>query len=211
VRQPKRISDVLKQDLWSGIGKLHERALKIDSSKTIACDFVLKATVHLEKIRIANARVAESGEELVFATSSYLSSTEKELEFLKKISEIAIIFLLPRGYSMCPIKDLLSEIISYRLLYPAIKTLTSPDYINQKIVGYIETKLVAVAISKRSYEYAASFEEFLKVINTSQTIDELLSIRTSIVNDIMQATTMQNLQRSRGLDRDFPINNSSGI
>lgn len=76
--------------------------------------------------------------------------------------------------------------------------ITSPDYINQKIVQYIETRLAAAAISKRSYEYAASFEDFLKVINNTTCLDELLTIRTSIVNDIMQATTMQNLQRAKG-------------
>lgn len=80
--------------------------------------------------------------------------------------------------------------------------LTSPDYINQKIVQCIESRLAAAAICKRSYEYAASFEDFLKVINHSNSMDELLSIRTSIVNDIMQATTMQNLQRAKGLDPD---------
>lgn len=75
---------------------------------------VVKITVHLEKIRIANARVAESGGIPIFATSSYLSSEENELEFLRKISEIMIIFLLPRGYSLSPLKNLLSEILAFK-------------------------------------------------------------------------------------------------
>lgn len=79
---------------------------------------------------------------------------------------------------------------------------TSPDYLNQKVVHYIETKLAAAAISKRSYEYAASFEDFLKIINTTTNIDELVSMRTSIIQDIMQATTMQNVQRAKGVDPD---------
>lgn len=79
---------------------------------------------------------------------------------------------------------------------------------NQRIVQHIETRLTAAAINKRTYEYAACFEEFLKIISTSQSIDELLMIRTSIVNDIMQATTMQNLQRAKGLDPDQEDNNT---
>lgn len=75
---------------------------------------VVKITVHLEKIRIARARVAESGGTPIFATSSYLSSEENELEFLRKISEIMIIFLLPRGYSLSPLKNLLSEILAFK-------------------------------------------------------------------------------------------------
>lgn len=80
--------------------------------------------------------------------------------------------------------------------------ITSPDYLNQKIVQYIESRLAAAAINKRTYEYAACFEDFLKIISNSTSIDELLMIRTSIINDVLQATTMQNLQRAKGLDPD---------
>lgn len=83
-----------------------------------------------------------------------------------------------------------------------IKMLTAPDYINQKIVQNIETRLAAAAISKRSYEYAASFEDFLKIINNSGNLEELSLIRKSIVNDLMHATSIQNLQRAKGLDPD---------
>lgn len=79
-------------------------------------------------------------------------------------------------------------------MYPIIALITSPDYINQKIVHFIETRLAAEAINKRSYEYAASFEDFIKIICASHSIDELVLIRTSIVNDIMQATAQQNVQ-----------------
>lgn len=82
-----------------------------------------------------------------------------------------------------------------------INLITSADYINQKIVQFIETRLAAAALNKRSYEYAASFEDFLKIINNSS-IDELVLIRTTIVNDIIQASTMQNMQQAKGLDLD---------
>ena len=80
--------------------------------------------------------------------------------------------------------------------------ITSPDYLNQKIVQYIESRLAAAAIQKRSYEYAACFEDFIKLIGNSTSIDELVMIRSSIVNDVLQATTMQNLQRAKGVDPD---------
>ncbi|XP_050083193.1 sorting nexin-25 [Anopheles aquasalis] len=204
VANPRRIVDLLRDDLWLAIEKLHERASRIDAPKLIACDFVAKVTLHLQKIR--QQQTAESvpvdqpgggmstgsgGEQ--FCTASYLATVERELDFLKKIGEILIIFLLPRGYSLSPIKDLLGEVLAYRVLHPAIRYLTSPEFINQQIVECIETKLVAVAIQKRSHEYAANFEDFLRIIDLTQTVDELHSIRTSIVNDILQATTMETL------------------
>ncbi|EDX17365.1 sorting nexin-25 [Drosophila simulans] len=200
VTKPKLINDVVREDLWNAIQKIHERALRMDAAKIIAVDMVNRVTVHLEKIRIAEARAAETNTPPVFSTNSYLADEEKEMEFLRKLCEIMVILLLPRGYSLPPLKVLLSEILSYKIFFPMIKMLTAPDYINQKVVQNIETRLAAAAMSKRSYEYAASFEDFLKIINNSGNLEELSLIRKSIVNDLMHATTMQNLQRAKGLD-----------
>lgn len=131
------------------------------------------------------------------ATNSYLIDERTELEFLRKLCEIMAIYLLPPGYSLTPLRLLLSEILSLKILYPIVKLVTSPDYINQKIVHHIETRLAAAALSKRSYEYAASFEDFLGVIAAARSTDELLQLRTSVVNDMVQATTQQNLQLAK--------------
>uniref|UniRef100_A0A1A9VDL8 Sorting nexin-25 n=1 Tax=Glossina austeni TaxID=7395 RepID=A0A1A9VDL8_GLOAU len=202
VRKPKLINNILREDLWNALQKVHERAKKMDASKIIAVDMVNRVTVHLEKIRIADSRAAETSSPPVFSTNSYLVNEDKEIEFLCKLCEIIVIVLLPRGYSLPPLKVLLCEILSYKILFPLIKTLTSPDYINQKVVQNIESRLAAAAISKRSYEYAASFEEFLKIINNSGNLEELSLIRKTIVNDLLHATTMQNLQRAKGIDPD---------
>ncbi|ALC48615.1 snz, partial [Drosophila busckii] len=202
VTKPKLINDVVREDLWNAIQKIHERAIKMDPAKIIAVDMVNRVTVHLEKIRIAEARAAETNSPPVFSSNSYLVDEQQEMEFLRKLCEIMIILLLPRGYSLPPLKVLLSELLSFKIFFPMIKMLTSPDYINQKVVQNIETRLAAAAISKRSYEYAASFEEFLKIINNSGNLEELSLIRKSIVNDLMHATSMQNLQRAKGLDPD---------
>lgn len=50
----------------------------------------------------------------VFSTNSYLADEEREMEFLRKLCEIMVILLLPRGYSLPPLKVLLSEILSYK-------------------------------------------------------------------------------------------------
>lgn len=131
------------------------------------------------------------------ATNSYLIDERTELEFLRKLCEIMAIYLLPQGYSLNPLRLLLSEILSLKILHPIIRLVTSPDYINQKIVHHIETRLAAAALSKRSYEYAANFEDFLGVIAAARSTDELLQLRTSVVNDMVQATTQQNLQLAK--------------
>jgi len=56
VTKPKLINDVVREDLWNAIQKIHERATRMDAAKIIAVDMVNRVTVHLEKIRIAEAR-----------------------------------------------------------------------------------------------------------------------------------------------------------
>lgn len=114
VTKPKLLTDVLKEDIWNGIQRFKERALKVDTPKTIAVDMTVRVTVHLEKLRIAKARALETGTAPMFATTSYLQTEEKEIEFLRKICEVMIIFLLPRGYSLAPLKNLLSEILAFK-------------------------------------------------------------------------------------------------
>lgn len=119
-------------------------------------------------------------------------------------------------HNLWPLISLLTISLHHSLrvavvMYPSIQMITSPDYLNQKIVQYIEHRLAAQAINKRTYDYAACFEDFLKIISNSTSIDELLMIRTSIINDVLQATTMQNMQRAKGLDPDHEENCSTRI
>lgn len=39
------------------------------------------------------------------------------MEFLRKLCEIMVILLLPRGYSLPPLKVLFSEILSFKSMY----------------------------------------------------------------------------------------------
>lgn len=95
-----------------------------------------------------------------------------------------------------------------------INIITSPDYLNQKIVSFIENKLAAAAINKRSYEYALSYDGFLKLVNNSTSTDELLLLRTSIINDIIEATTIQNAQKIKsgsGADEENTLSKSEMV
>lgn len=56
------------------------------------------------------------------------------------------------------------------------------------------------ALHRKTCEYADSFEDFIAMIKTTQDLDDLKAIRYSIVSEIMQATTTQNIQRAQGLD-----------
>lgn len=61
-----------------------------------------------------NSNFRKENNVTILQKTSYLTSEDKEIEFLKKISEIVVIMLLPRGYSISPLKDLLCEIIAFK-------------------------------------------------------------------------------------------------
>ncbi|XP_012279765.1 sorting nexin-25 [Orussus abietinus] len=201
---PKQIIDNMKQDIWGAIQSLHERLSRVDHAKLVACSIVNKVTFHFEKIRIAQAAVSE-GEDPVFILSAHLMSSTAELEYLRKVSELCIMFFLPRSYSLSLSKFLLREVIACKILKPAIDLITDPDYINQKILLYIEQQQLTEAMHRKTYEYAESFEDFICMIRSSKDLEVLKHIRYNIVTEIMQATTVQNIKRSQGLD---PENNA---
>lgn len=93
------------------------------------------------------------------------------------------------------------------VLKPAIDLITNPDYINQKILSYINQQQLAEAMHRKTYEYAESFEDFIRMIKSSKDLEVLKHIRYNIVTEIMQATTIQNIKRAQGLD---PDNNAFG-
>lgn len=96
---------------------------------------------------------------------------------------------------------------TFSVLKPAIDLITDPDYINQKILLYIEQQQLAEAMHRKTYEYAESFEDFIRMIKSSKDIEVLKHIRYNIVTEIMQATTVQNVKRAQGLD---PESNTFG-
>ncbi|KAL6259029.1 hypothetical protein P5V15_008952 [Pogonomyrmex californicus] len=209
--ESEQLIDNMKQDVWGAIQSLHDRLSRVDHTKLVVCNIMNKLTFHFEKIRIAQAASSE-GEDPVFILSAHLMSPVAELEYLRKISEVYILFLLPRSYSLSPVKFLLREVLTCKILKPAIDLITDPDYINQKILAYIDQQQLAEAMHRKTYEYAESFEDFIRMIKSTKDLEVLKHIRYNIVTEIMQATTVQNVKRAQGLDlENNALGNSDAI
>jgi sorting nexin-25 len=63
------------------------------------------------------------------------------------------------------------------VLYPVINMLTDPDSINQKILTYIQQQPQSETLRKKTYAYAASFEDFIKMIKDCNDTEVLKHIR----------------------------------
>ncbi|CAG9791866.1 unnamed protein product [Diatraea saccharalis] len=200
--KPDPVIDKFKEHIWGAIQNLYERLSKVDAEKLIAGDMVTKITQHFERIRIARSCALELNQPPVFALAPHLMSCETELHYLRQISELIIMFLLPRCYSLSPASHLMREILACKVLQPAIDLITEPDYINQKIVQYLEAQKEVDAMHVRTHEYAKTFEDYIRLITNCNNVDTLKRLRYDIVTQIMQATTLQNMKRAKGIDID---------
>lgn len=63
------------------------------------------------------------------------------------------------------------------VLQPAIDMITDPDYINQKIIQYLEAQKEVDAMQMRTLEYAKTFEDYIRLINSCNNVDTLKRLR----------------------------------
>ncbi|CAG4940388.1 unnamed protein product [Colias eurytheme] len=198
--KPEPVIEKFKEHIWGAVQNLYERLLRVDAEKLLANDMVTKITQHFERIRIAKSCALELNQPPVFALLPHLMSIDTELHYLRQISEMFVMFLMPRCYSLTPASHLLREVLACKILQPAIDLITEPDYINQKIIQYLEAQKEVDAMHVRTHEYAKTFEDYIRLINNCNNIDTLKRLRYDIVTQIMQATTLQNIKRAKGVD-----------
>lgn len=185
----------IKEDLWGSIKNLHEKFLRVDHAKLIACDIVNVITNHFEKIREAKLAVTDQDVPPEFHLSFGIISSEKELEYLKTLSEVLMMFLLPRTYSLSPTKYFLREVLCCKVLKPFVDLVTDPDFFNRNLIMYIEkTNQQQINLPKKALE---NVELLIEKVDDVQILKQ---IRYNIVTKLMQATTLQNLNRAKGVD-----------
>lgn len=86
---------------------------------------------------------------------------------------------------------------------PGIDNITDPDCFNRNVLVYIESQRAIATIQGSTFKSANSFEDYLKLIQKCDDVELLKKFRYDIVTKIMQATTLQNIKRSKGVDADM--------
>ena len=159
--------------------------VQVDHVKFLAIDIVRKVTDHFEKIRVVRENNSSSSSNSpkkqqlpTFPVSPHLMSQEREIEYLIKVSETLILFLCPKSYGTClPARHLLRELLARQVLAPAINLVTSPEFINSKVLAYIQKNQTVREMSVKTYQYAESFEDFVSMISSTNDTNELKQIR----------------------------------
>ncbi|ERL93827.1 hypothetical protein D910_11113 [Dendroctonus ponderosae] len=199
----------IKEDLWGAVKNLHDKFLRVDHAKLIACDIVSVITSHFEKIR--EGKLANNGDPHIppeFKLSMHVIYSDMELQYLRTLSEVLIMFLMPRAYSLSPTKHFIREVLCCKVLKTFVELVTDPDFFNRNLIAYIaKANQQQINLPKRALENVEVY------IEKNDDVHVLKQIRYSIVTKLMQATTLQNLNRAKGVDLDNDKSNmqSSGI
>jgi len=92
-------------------------------------------------------------------------------------------YLSNLSYLLCNMmgNEMLTEFAIFILccivLKPAINLVCDPHYLNSKLYGWLSYKERLVAKAKRKYLYAATYEDFMEMIEHCEDIEQLKHIR----------------------------------
>uniref|UniRef100_A0A0P4YXH5 Sorting nexin-25 n=1 Tax=Daphnia magna TaxID=35525 RepID=A0A0P4YXH5_9CRUS len=190
----------MKSDAWEALHKFYCKISNIDPVQFITQDVVVRVTRHLEKIRLAQSNPENLRDKMIsFNISSFLRTPQLELELLRKLADVIIVNLFPRSYVDCfLLRHALGELLACQVLQPGIDCLCDPDTINQQLVLQLHRR----QMMKKDYAYAASYEDFVSLIEDCDDLEELRQIRYNIATEIAQATTIGSMRRAKGTESD---------
>ena len=192
--------------VWTTLSALTQRASQIDMMK-MTQDMVKVLRVHFEHFRGFHFREVQT-QFPQLDLYPYLESPEHELTFLRQACEVLLCISLPKEHLQCtPIRVLIREYLTGQLLQPTIEMICDPDYINQKLLGYLNRREEAIKSASTKY-HSRTFEDFVKNIKKIEDLLELHQMRQFIITDIIQAKAVQKMKskRVKGLGGGgFPI------
>lgn len=188
-RDEGRLYHLLADDFWEMARQLRQRLNHIDVVKVVCNDVVKALLTHFCDLRAANVRLEELPRP--FPLHPALKNADEEIRFLQTCSHVLVLCLLPsRDAQSRSLRIVLAEILATKVLKPVVELLSDPDYINQMLLAQLEYREQVNEHHKKAYTYAPSYEEFIKLINSSSDIEFLKQLRYQIVVEIIQATTI---------------------
>jgi hypothetical protein len=161
----------------------------MDTMKLISRDTIEVLRKHSIYFRKAQGGARPHQKLPDLAKFPYLESTEKELEFLRKVVETLLCVCAQREFLECsPVRIIIREFLVCKIIHPNIDKMCEPDYINQKLVAYLKKQEVTSKAAQKRYAHSETYEAFMQHIEKCEDISELTHIRELIITDILQVS-----------------------
>uniref|UniRef100_A0A8C2XBG2 Sorting nexin 25 n=1 Tax=Cyclopterus lumpus TaxID=8103 RepID=A0A8C2XBG2_CYCLU len=187
-----QLYSMLSEDWWQMIGQLRSRLADIDLVNVVCYDTIRILHAHFTDLKAASARPEECTRP--FPLHPCLVSPDSELAFLRCVARILLLCLLPQKDAKShTLRCCLTEVITTKVLKPLVEVLSDPDSINRMLLSQLEQREQQAEQQKKAYTYAASYEDFVKLISTSADVNFLKQLRYQIVVEIIHATTISSL------------------
>ncbi|XP_075959319.1 sorting nexin-25 isoform X2 [Anarhichas minor] len=187
-----QLYSMLSEDWWQMIGQLRSRLANIDLVNVVCYDTIRILHAHFTDLKAASARLEESTRP--FPLHPCLVSPDSELAFLRCVARILLLCLLPQKDAKShTLRCCLTEVITTKVLKPLVEVLSDPDSINRMLLSQLEQREQQAEQQKKAYTYAASYEDFVKLISSSADVNFLKQLRYQIVVEIIHATTISSL------------------
>ncbi|XP_034038216.1 sorting nexin-25 [Thalassophryne amazonica] len=187
-----QLNAMLSEDWWQMVGQLRSRLADIDLVKVVCYDTVRIVHTHFTDLKAATTRPEECARP--FPLHPCLASPDSELAFLRCVARILLLCLLPQKDAKShTLRSCLTEVITTKVLKPLVDVLSNPDSINTMLLSQLEQREQQAEQQKKAYTYAASYEDFIKLISTSTDVNFLKQLRYQIVVEIIHATTISSL------------------
>ncbi|XP_062281355.1 sorting nexin-25 [Scomber scombrus] len=191
-RDEGQLYSMLSEDWWQMIGQLRSRLADIDLVNVVCYDSIRILHTHFTDLKAASARPDEGSRP--FPLHPCLVSPDSELAFLRCVARILLLCLLPQKDAKShTLRCCLTEVITTKVLKPLVEVLSDPDSINRMLLSQLEQREQQAEQQKKAYTYAASYEDFIKLISTSADVNFLKQLRYQIVVEIIHATTISSL------------------
>ena len=197
--------------IWSVLVTLLQRVRQLDTMKLVSQDVVQLLRGHFENFKGMHYRDPVPLSEFPnLSRFPYLENPERELNFLRQVCEVLLCVCLPKELLECtPVRVLAREYLACRILQPTIDMICDPDYINQKMLVHLAKREETQERGKKPtvYKYK-DFEEFMSQIKRCEDVEELQTLRSQIITDIIQAKAVYKMKHSHttGLHgKQFPI------
>uniref|UniRef100_A0A672GL94 Sorting nexin 25 n=1 Tax=Salarias fasciatus TaxID=181472 RepID=A0A672GL94_SALFA len=171
-----QLYSMLSEDWWQVIGRLRSRLANIDLVNVVCYDSIRILHTHFTDLKAASARPEECSRP--FPLHPCLMSPDSELAFLRCVARILLLCLLPQKDAKSPtLRCCLTEVITTKVLKPLVEVLSDPDSINRMLLSQLEQREQQAEQQKKAYTYAASYEDFIKLISTSADVNFLKQLR----------------------------------
>ncbi|XP_076809566.1 sorting nexin-25-like isoform X2 [Clavelina lepadiformis] len=188
---------MIRADYWVVVKAFSERLAKVDTVNLIMNRFVKCVHEHMDELK-RTAKMHPSEQKPMFTLHPCLRDRNTELGYLRQICDyILILTLPPESARITSLRYILREVLAGLAFLPMVETLCDPDYINRTILSYLQWKDNAQEEQSRAYAYAATYEDFIKIINDCKSVQALSQIRYRIMTEIIHATTISSLKKDQ--------------